>query len=115
EGEQAAAVVNGIFTVISAWPEINHRLLRVYQDNELLLHAGPLLEYWDLVDEDSRLRIGGQGAVSLSIPFGARFAMSLTAYAAVIGSPFEESELPSTYELRTLWRRGFSGGIRYRL
>lgn len=115
EGSDAVVAVKDVFTVVSASPEISYRLLTLGLENELRLHAGPLFEHWSVDEEDSRTRMGAQGAVSLSLPVGGGFALSLTAYGAVIASPFEESELLETYERRALWRRGVSGGLRYRL
>jgi hypothetical protein len=115
EGGDAVVAVKSVFTVVSAAPEIEYRVLTLDGDNQLWLHAGPLLEYWSLVDEDSRIRAGGQGAVSLSLPLGGRFAMCLLASMAVIGSPFDEDDLEASYERRALWRRGILGGLRYRL
>lgn len=115
EGSDAVVAVKDVFTVVSASPEITYRLITLGLENELRLHAGPLFEYWSVDEEDSRTRVGVQGAVSLTLPVGGGFALSLAAYGAVIASPFEESELLETYERRALWRRGVSGGLRYRL
>jgi hypothetical protein len=115
EGSDAVVAVKDVFTVVSAAPEITYRLTTLGLQNELRLHAGPLFEYWSVEEEDSRTRVGAHGAVSLTLPFGRGFALSLAAYGAVIGSPFEESELLEMYERRALWRRGVSGGLRYRL
>jgi hypothetical protein len=115
EGSDAVVAVKDVFTVVSAAPEISYRLLTLGLENELRLHAGTLFEYWSVEEEDSRIRVGAHGAVSLTLPVGGGFALSLAAYGAVIGSPFEETELLETYERRALWRRGVSGGLRYRL
>ncbi|HEX6433601.1 MAG TPA: hypothetical protein VFZ87_05145 [Gemmatimonadales bacterium] len=114
EGSEAVVAVKGVFTVISVSAEISYGIITLGQ-NQLLLHAGPVVEHWSLVDEDSRFRVGAQGAVGLNIPLGGRMAMTLLADAAVVGSPFEQDELDPTYDLRALWRRGFAAGLRYRL
>lgn len=114
EGSEAVVAVKGVFKVISVSAEISYGIITLGQ-NQLLLHAGPVVEHWSLVDEDSRFRVGAQGAVGLNIPLGGRMAMTLLADAAVVGSPFEQDELDPTYDLRALWRRGFAAGLRYRL
>jgi hypothetical protein len=114
EGSDAVVAVKGVFTVISVAPEISYGVFTLAQ-NQVVLHAGPVLEHWSLIDEDSRFRVGAQGAVCLNIPLGGRIAMALLADAAVIGSPFERDELDPSYDLRALWRRGFAAGLRYRL
>ena len=114
EGPGAVAVVEGVFTVVSLSPEVVYRLTALGPVAELRLHAGPLFEAWGIIDEDSRTRVGAQGAVSLGIPLGEHLAGTLLAGAAVIPSPFEEGELPG-YDTRALWRRRFAVGLQYRL
>jgi hypothetical protein len=114
EGGDAVIAVKSVFSVVSAAAELIYQVATLGQ-NQVLLHAGPLLEHWSLIDEESRVRVGAQGAVSLNVPLGGRFAMALMADAAVIGSPFEQDELDPSYDLRALWRRGFAAGVRYRL
>ena len=114
EGPGAVAVVEGVFTVVSLSPEVVYRLTALGPVAELRLHAGPLFEAWGIIDEDSRTRVGAQGAVSLGIPLGGHLAGTLLAGAAVIPSPFEEGELPG-YDTRALWRRRFAVGLQYRL
>jgi hypothetical protein len=114
EGEGAAATVDGVFTVYSAAPEASYRIASMGPSNELVLHVGPLIELWQLLDEESRARIGAQGAISLGIPLGGRFAGAAVAGTALISSPFKEDELPG-YDLRALWRRRFAVGLQYRL
>lgn len=113
EGKDAVAAVKGVFTVYSASPEVSYRVASVGSENEVLLHAGPLIELWSLTDEDSRTRFGVQGAVSLGIPLGERFAGALSAGAALVSSPFRSGELTG-YDLRALWRRRFALGVRCR-
>ena len=114
EGSDAVTAVKGVFTVYSASPDISYRVASVGSENQLMVHVGPLFEVWSIVDEKSRTRIGIQGAASLGIPLGSRFAGVLSAGAALIPSPFEDGELTG-YELRALWRRRFGVGLQYRL
>lgn len=114
EGADAAVVGKAVFKVYSASPELSYRIASVGLDNQVLLRVGPLFEVWGIIDEDSRTRVGAQGAVSLGIPLGGHLAGTLLAGAAVIPSPFEEGELPG-YDLRALWRRRFAVGLQYRL
>jgi hypothetical protein len=114
EGGDAVVAAKGVFRVYGASPEVSYRIASVGSSNQLLLRVGPLFEVWTIVDERSRTRVGVQGAASLGIPLGARFAGSISAGAALIPSPFDAGELPG-YELRALWRRRFAAGLQYRL
>jgi hypothetical protein len=115
EGSDAVAAIKGAFTVVGVSPELSYQLAVLGAGNQLLVHAGPLFEFWDLIDADSRIRLGAQGAVSLNVPLGGRFALSLAGSVALISSPFEADELADGYDLRALWRRGFAAGLQYRL
>ncbi|MBA3760643.1 MAG: hypothetical protein H0X07_08915 [Gemmatimonadales bacterium] len=115
EGSDAVAAAKGVFTVYSAAPEVMYRIATVGAVNQLVLHGGPLLEIWSVLDADTQTRLGVQGAVSLNLPLGGRFAGSLTAGAAVMPSPFEEGQLDPPFERRALWRRRFAVGLDYRL
>jgi hypothetical protein len=115
EGADAIAAFKGIFTVYSAAPELIYRIMSVGSVNQLRLHGGPLFEVWSAVDEETQTRVGIQGAVSLHLPLGGRFAGSLTAGAALIPSPFEQGDLGPDFEPRALWRRRFAVGLDYRL
>jgi hypothetical protein len=120
EGPDATVSAQDAFTIVSVSPEVAFRVTTLGPGNQLRLHAGPLIEHWDLVDQDSRTRIGAQGSVTLDVPFGERFEGQVLAGGAVTPSPFEEGELDlgggaPAYELKTLWRRRFALGLRYRL
>ena len=114
EGGNAVTAVKGVFTVYSASPDVSYRVASVGSENELRVRVGPLFEVWSIVDEKSRTRIGIQGAASLGMPLGSRFAGVFSAGAAIIPSPFEDGELIA-YDLRALWRRRFAVGLQYRL
>ena len=115
EGANAVVAAKGVFTVYSAAPEIVYRIVSLGSVNQLMLHAGPLFEVWSVIDEDSETRVGIQGAVSLNLPLGGRFAGSVVAGAALIPSPFGEGQLDPGFERRALWRRRFAVGLDYRL
>lgn len=115
EGDDAAVVVKGVFSRYQAAPELIYRIAALGSTNDLWLHAGPVFELWSVEGEDSQLRAGVQGAVSLRIPFGGRFAGSLTAGAGVTASPLSEAQLLDGYERRALWRRSVAAGLEYRL
>jgi hypothetical protein len=114
EGNDAVVAAKGVFKVYSASPEVSYRIASIGSANQALLRVGPLFEVWSVVDEKSRTRVGVQGAASLGVPLGARFAGVFSAGAALIPSPFEDGELPG-YDLRALWRRRFAVGLQYRL
>lgn len=115
EGADAVSAVKGVFTVYSVSPEVVYRVATVGAANQLMLHFGPLFEVWSVVDEDSQTRVGIQGAVSLNLPLGGRFAGSVMAGAALIPSLFGEGQLDPSFERRALWRRRFAVGLDYRL
>ena len=113
EGADALVAAKGIFTVYSAAPEMGIRVGPTKGRQQLWIRAGPLLEVWRIMGENSRVRAGAQGAVSFLVPLSGRFAASITAGAAVTASPFEAGELEG-YQLQTLWRRRFGVGLEYR-
>ncbi len=115
EGSDAVVAVKRVFKVYSASPEVSYRIASVGRSNQVLLRVGPLFEVWSIIDEKSRTRVGVQGAASLGIPLGGRFAGVFSAGAALIPSPFEDGELLPGYDLRALWRRRFAAGLHYRL
>jgi hypothetical protein len=115
EGEDAAVLAKGVFKHYQASPELVYRLANLGSTNQLRLHAGPVFELWSIEGEESQLRAGVQGAMSLRIPVGGRLAASLTAGAAVTPSPFSDTQLIDGYERRALWRRSVVAGLEYRL
>jgi hypothetical protein len=120
EGPEAAVAAEGVFKLVSVAPELAIRLATLGPGNQLRLHAGPLLEVWDIIDQDARTRFGAQTSISLDIPLGGRFDGVVLAGVSVTRSPYQEGELDiggsaPTYELRAQWRRSFAGGLRYRL
>lgn len=120
EGPEVVVAAEGAFTFVSISPEFAVRVATLGSNNEVRVHAGPLFEVWDIVDQDARTRVGAQGSVSLDVPLGERFSGVALVGAAVTPSPYNEGELnlgggAPTYNLRTLWRRSFAVGVRYRL
>ena len=115
EGEGAVAAVEGVFTVVGLSPEVIYRLATLGPVSELRIHAGPLIERWDIIDEDSKTRLGVQSGLSLDVPLGGRFAGSALVQVAVTPSPFEAGQLGDGFEPRTLWRRRFAAGLHFRL
>jgi hypothetical protein len=119
-GPGVQIVAEGAFTIFSISPEAIVRLATLGPGNQLRIHAGPLFEIWDIVDQDSRTRAGVQGSFSLDVPLGRRFRAAVLAGGAVTSSPYNEGELDlgggaPTYELRALWRRSFAVGLNYEL
>jgi hypothetical protein len=115
EGDEAVSVIKGVFTMYSVAPEVSYHIATMGQTNRLVLHGGPLFEIWRAVDESSETRLGAHCALSLNVPLGRKFAASLAAGAAVIGSPFAEQQLVAGFERKPLWRRRFAAGLQYRL
>lgn len=115
EGSDAVAAIKGVYKLYQGSPELVYRIATLASVSELRLHAGPVFELWTIEGEDSQFRAGVQSAISLRVPLGGRFAGSLTAGAAVTGSPFTEEQLIDGYERRALWRRSVVAGLEYRL
>ena len=115
EGTGAVAAVDGVFQVVSLAPELTYHIATLGPVAQLRLHGGPVLEFWDVIDQDARTRLGAQAAASLDIPLGGRFAGSVLFGLAVIPSPFAAEQLGSDYDTSTLWRRRVAGALRYRL
>jgi len=115
EGDEGVVAAKGIFSVYSAAAEVVYRIISVGPVNQLILYGGPLFEIWSVADENPETRVGVQGAVSLRVPLGGRFAGAVTAGAAVIPSPFGRTQLDQSFERRALWRRRFAVGLDYRL
>lgn len=115
EGPDGVVAAKGIFTMYSFSPELVYRVASVGGINPLLLHAGPIVELWGAIDEDSETRVGVQGALSLAVPLGGRFEGSVRAGVAIIPSPFASDQLDLNFERRALWRRGFAIGAAYRI
>ena len=115
EGADALVALKGVFKVYSAAPEMVYRIATVGAGNRLVLHAGPLFEVWSVVDEPSQSRVGVQGALSLYVPLGGRFAGSFLAGVALAPSPFARDQLDQNFERRALWRRRAGAGLEYRL
>ena len=120
EGPDGVISAPGAFTIVSISPELAVRIATLGPGNQLRIHAGPLIEFWDIIDQEGRTRVGAQGSLSLDVPLGGRFTGVVLAGAAVTPSPYKEGELDlgagfPTYDLRTLWRRSFAVGVRYRL
>jgi hypothetical protein len=115
EGGDVLVVANNVFSVYSMAPEILYRVAVIGRTNRLLLRAGPLIEIWKALDEDSEARLGVHGAVALEVPLGWKLEAVLAAGAALIPSPFAEDQLDPPFERRPLWRRRFTAGLQYRL
>jgi hypothetical protein len=119
-GAELLFATEGVFNTLSVSPEAVARLATLGPANQLRIHAGPLFEVWDLVDLESRTRVGAQASISLDVPLGGRFRGAVVAGAAVIPSPYNEGELDAgggapTYDLQALWRRSFGVSLHYRL
>ena len=101
--------------MVSVSPEVAYRLATLGPVSELRLHAGPILEIWGIIEEDSKLRLGAQSALSLDIGLGGRFSGAVLAGVALTASPFAGGQLGEGFEPRPLWRRRFAAGLHFRL
>jgi hypothetical protein len=115
EGEEAVVAIKGAFKIVGISPEMTYHIATLGGNNRLLVHLGPLIEFWQPIEEEWRTRVGAQGAISLAVPLGGRFGLSVGGSLAVIASPLHTDELLEQYDLRSLWRRGFAAGLEYQL
>jgi hypothetical protein len=120
EGPELVISAGGAFKTVSISPEAIVHIATLGSDNQVRVHAGPVLEIWDIIDNDTRTRLGARAAVSLDVPLGVRFNGMVLGGASITASPYHEGELnlgagAPTYERRALWRRSFGLGLRYRL
>jgi hypothetical protein len=115
EGEDAVAAVKGALDIYGIAPELSVPLKTLPGGLQLRLSGGPLVEFWEVGAEHSHARVGAQVGIGLQLPLGGRFLAGLTGSGAVSPSPFDAGDLGTEYEPRTLWRRGLSANLYYRL
>ena len=120
EGPEVVISAEGAFKTFSISSEAVAHIATLGAGNQVRVHAGPVLQIWDIIDNDTRTRVGAQASVSLDVPLGVRFSGVVLAGAAITPSPYHDGELDlgagaPTYERRALWRRSFGLGLRYRL
>jgi hypothetical protein len=115
EGEDAVVAIDGVFDIYGASPEIIYRIASLGSHCGLLVHAGPLIEVWSIIDEDSKVHLGLQSAVSLNVPLSSHFAAALRLGGALTSSPFTREQLEPGFQPRALWRRGIAARLEYRL
>jgi hypothetical protein len=115
EGKDAVAAVKGALDVYGIAPEITVLLTTLGSGLRIRLTGGPLLEFWDIGTERSHARLGAHLGMGVQLPLSGRVLAGISASGAVSPSPFDEGDLVAGYEPRTLWRRGVSAGLQYRL
>jgi hypothetical protein len=115
EGKDALAAVKGVLDVYGIAPELTLLLKTFGNGVRLRLNGGPLVEFWDLGTDQSHAGVGAQVGIGLQLPLSGRFLAGMTASGAVSPSPFDPADLGPGYEPRTLWRRGLSASLQYRL
>lgn len=75
-------------------------------------HLGIPIEYWQISGEESRLRVGVLGGLTLVTPLGGSFALRLRWEGGLTGSIFEDSELPAAFEVKPSLHSRLGLGIR---
>ena len=115
ENSSAGAIVKDALDLFEIAPEAAVLVGRTPSGVAVRFHAGPLIDVWAPQGEDARTRVGGHAALSLEWPLTARLAGSVRGGVALTSSLFNEGELPGGFELRAMWRRSVSLGLRYRL
>jgi hypothetical protein len=115
EGKDAIAAVKGALDIYGIAPELGVLLKTLGSGLRLRVSGGPLVEFWDIGTDQSHARVGAQLGVGVLLPLNGRLLAGVTAGGAVSPSPFDAGDLGTRYERRTLWRRGLSANLYYRL
>ena len=115
EGEDAVSAVKGALNLYEVAPEVSIGLKQLSSGPQFRLCAGPLVEIWELGTETSHVRVGAHAGIGLQLPLSGRVSAGVGANLAVTPSPFNDGDLVAGYEPRTLWRRGVTASLRYRL
>jgi hypothetical protein len=101
------------FTLYELAPELGTRLIRVSRYANIRFAAGPVIDLWRVTGSDSRIRIGGQAALTLESLVADGVSGVVRAEGAVTGSMFDEGELPPEFGERRAHRVLISLGLRY--
>jgi hypothetical protein len=114
DGEPLAIVLHAPSQFVELAPELSYQIWRSPASTRVRLHAGPVLNIWQLPGEDrQRNRGGGFAAMSLEFPILARLQAALRASAVLTSGVFDGSDLPPEFEIRSMRRVGISLGVRY--
>jgi hypothetical protein len=115
EGDDAVSAVKGALSLYEVAPELSIGLKRLSSGLQFRLCTGPLVEIWELGSETSHVRVGAHAEIGLHVPLSVRVSAGVAANLAVTPSPFNDGDLVAGYEPRTLWRRGVTASLQYRL
>lgn len=109
-------VLENFLTSYTLTPQAGVRIARLAGGAPILAGLGLLLERWDVPGEPSRHRVGVAGTLGLELHLFGDFVGAATATVGwTPSSPFRREELPPPYRPASLWRRGITATLSYRL
>jgi hypothetical protein len=115
EGDDLTLIAKGGLTWVQVAPEVAYRLATLGAATELRIFGGPVADLWIPDEEEGRTRIGARGGAELLVPLGAWLACTLRAHGGLTGSLFQEADVPSGFQPKTMPNVGLSLGIRFGL
>jgi hypothetical protein len=118
----AAATTQGIMFVdgtlldlVVLEPSVARRLLETSEGGAAWLELGASIHYWMPYDDDGRFRNGGMAALVWTQRATRRVELAVRAHLSVSPSPFVQDNLTPELEPATLWRRGVTLELSWRL
>lgn len=112
EGDEVTLIAKGGLSWVQLTPEVGYRLAILGPVAELSVFAGPVFDIWMPVDDDARLRVGGQGGLQLLVPLGSGLASTVRVHGGLAGSIFRDTEVPSDFRSKSMPRAGVALGLR---
>jgi hypothetical protein len=114
EGEPVSIVVHLPTRLLEVAPEISMEVWRSSAGMRIRVHAGPIMDLWQLPGEDGlRSRPGGHGALSAEFPVLGKVQAVLRADLVLTGALWTDADLPPGFEIQNMHRFGFGLGLRY--
>lgn len=114
EGPPLTIVVHDATRLLEIAPEISVGVLRTSADVALRIHAGPVVDIWQLSGEDGvRSKPGGQLAITAEFPVVRRLRGVLRTHVVLTRGLWREGDLPPDFQLRSMHRVGLGLGLRY--
>lgn len=114
EGKPVSIVVHVPTRLLEVAPEVSVGVWRTSAGMRIRIHAGPIVDMWQLPGEDAlRSRPGGHGAVSAEFPVLGKLQAVLRAELVLTGALWTDVDLPPGFETRSMHRFGLGLGLRY--
>ncbi len=108
-------VARSVLGLVRVEPALARRLFSAREGGTLWLEAGPAVHRWSPFGVDARMRVGGTAAVVWRQRALRRVDLSVRAHVSASPSPFEPSDLPTDMRPTTLWSRGVTLELGWRL